>query len=114
MQTTELVQLGAPLPTVAGRDDVADPHRQELGARIAVVGDGGVVDGEEPERRNVPDPHRLRVVLEQRPVAALGVACGLPGPLAVCELPTEVLDQGVELVSDGDHLSRARHGDASL
>ena len=39
MQPFELVQLGAALASVARRHDVADPHVQELCARIAVVGD---------------------------------------------------------------------------
>ena len=52
--------------------DVLDRHAQELLARVAVVPDRGLVDGQEAQRLGVVDPHRERARLEQQPVALLG------------------------------------------
>ena len=44
-----------------------------------MVGDGGVVDGQEREGRRVIDPHRLWVGLEERPVGLGQTALGMFG-----------------------------------
>jgi hypothetical protein len=54
---------------VVARADVPDRHAQELRARVAVARDRRVVDGEERERLGVEHPHRLRVAIEEQPVA---------------------------------------------
>ena len=55
------------------RPDVEDRRRQELVARVAVHRLAGGVDVEEREGLAVVDPHRLRVVAEQQPVALLAL-----------------------------------------
>jgi hypothetical protein len=47
------------------RTDVRDAHSQELGTRIAVVLDRGLVDLEEGESRDIVDPHRRRTLAEE-------------------------------------------------
>ena len=44
-------------------------HGEELLARPTVVANRGLIDGEEAAGIRVFDPHRLRVVLEQHPIA---------------------------------------------
>ena len=51
---------------ILGRPDVEDGHAQELFAAVAVMRDGGVVDGEEPPAGLLEDPHRHRVAFEQQ------------------------------------------------
>ncbi|HLH92559.1 MAG TPA: hypothetical protein VKX28_29370 [Xanthobacteraceae bacterium] len=51
---------------VLGRPDIEHAHAHELLAAVAVVRDRGGVDGEEPVRFGVHDPHRHRVFLEQQ------------------------------------------------
>ncbi|EWS64229.1 hypothetical protein Y695_02529 [Hydrogenophaga sp. T4] len=56
-----------------GRGHHRQAHRQELIAAVAVVRHGGVVDGEKLQRLQIDHPHRLRVVLEQQPVASFAI-----------------------------------------
>ena len=64
IQRLELIQLV----------DVADGHRHELLARVAVVGDGRVVDVDERKRVDVEHPHRMRTAFEHEPVLLEGHA----------------------------------------
>ncbi|EXI92181.1 MAG: hypothetical protein AW12_00760 [Candidatus Accumulibacter sp. BA-94] len=55
---------------------VADPqiddrHLQELLAGVTVLADGRVIDGEKGQRLQVVHPHRMRVAVEEQPVAGL-------------------------------------------
>ena len=50
---------------------VAQGHAQEFLARVAVAGDGRVIDGQKGEGRAVVHPHGLRIGFEQEAVAAL-------------------------------------------
>jgi hypothetical protein len=59
--------------------DVRQRERHELLAGVAVVGDGGVVDREEPQGGRLVDPHGHRVLVEQRPVPVVGEPKGLLG-----------------------------------
>ena len=68
---------GAKARAVLGRADVVDGHAQELGPRIAVLVDGGVVDGKEAEGFAIEDPHRVRVRVEEQPVPFLASAQGI-------------------------------------
>ncbi|HEY2704493.1 MAG TPA: hypothetical protein VGL20_12450 [Candidatus Dormibacteraeota bacterium] len=56
---------------ILGRPDVEDAHGEELVARVPVVRDRRIVDGEEAQRPHVVDPHRLRAALEERPEGLL-------------------------------------------
>jgi len=51
------------------RQEVEDGHRQELAPRPAVLADGRLVHGQEPQRVGVVDPHGRRVGVEQERVA---------------------------------------------
>ncbi len=55
------------------RPDIEHRHGQQLVARIAVVGDGGVVGGDEAQRPAVVDPGGIGAETEQQLVAALAV-----------------------------------------
>ncbi len=48
------------------RPELERGHRRELLAAIAVVGEGGVVDGEDVQRVEFVDQHRDRVAVEQQ------------------------------------------------
>ena len=63
--------------------DVVDGHPEELAARVAVLVDGGVVDGEEAERLAIEDPHRVRVRIEEQAVALLAAPEGVRGGAAI-------------------------------
>jgi len=52
-------------PDVLGRADVADRHREEFFFRVAVLLDGGRVDGEKAQRLAVEDVHRHGVRVEE-------------------------------------------------
>ena len=54
--------------------DVHDVHGEKFVARVPVVADRRVVDREELQGLDVEDPHRLRIGLEQQPVAPIGLA----------------------------------------
>jgi hypothetical protein len=51
---------------VLDRSDVEQGHVEELRARVAVVLDGGIVDGEELKRLVIVDPHRNGIAFEQQ------------------------------------------------
>src|SRR6267378_8718318 len=74
------------------RSYLLDRHGEELVARVAVLGDGRIVDIEKRKRVHVVQPHRLRMALEQRPVVAFRDRCR-----------TLVCDPVSELVVDGGH-----------
>ena len=59
--------------------------------------DGGLVDGEEAERLNVVNPHRVGVVFKQQSVALLGFAQRLLRPLALGDV-AEKPDAPIELI----------------
>src|SRR5205823_8742661 len=54
--------------------EIGGAQRQELLARPAVMPHRRFVHGEERATLRVLDPHRLRIVLEEDPVALLGSA----------------------------------------
>ena len=60
--------------TVGWRPNVVNRHAQELVSRIAVLRQGGRVDGEKRERFQVEDPHRLGVVVKEQAIALFVLA----------------------------------------
>ena len=70
-------------------NELLDRHLEELLARVAVGGDRGVGDGDDPPRRALVGDERLRVTLEQDPVALLARA----ELLGLCRVERELAPQ---------------------
>src|SRR5262249_18215268 len=68
------LRTGLEVLDLAGREEIADGHGEELVARVAVVQDGGVVDGQDGQRLHVEDPGGERCALEELTVTRLGLA----------------------------------------
>ena len=65
-----------------GGADIGDGHGQKLLDRPAVLLHGCVVDGQEPERLDIVDPHRMRVAFEEIAIPSLRRAQRLLGHFA--------------------------------
>src|SRR6266536_1757947 len=84
---------GRPIPTelgngfdILGRQDVPDRQLEKLLAGVAILSDGGIVDGHELQSLRIAQPHRKRVDLEERAVVLFSLAKTLLRDLALYEL----------------------------
>ena len=87
--------MGAHAGDVLRDEEIEAGHREQFLARVAVLGDHRLIDVDERQRLLVVDRERLRVVLEQQPIALLGRA----------DLLARVREVGRGLVKLGDVLA---------
>src|SRR5437879_3583328 len=87
------LDLGRPIPAelgngfdILGRQEVPDRQLEKLLTRVAILSDGGLVDGDELQCVRLAQPHRKRVDLEEGAVVFLSFTQALLRDPALDEL----------------------------